>query len=97
MVLDKITEGEIEARLAKKLGISNAAANRNLNALKEVMANAIEKKEPFTIRGLFSYSVVRKAERTNRNPKTGASFLSPAHWKGKIQLSRGLDQLVKKS
>jgi len=62
--------GLIEA-MAKKAGISKAAAARALNAFLESVTAALKKKNKVSLVGFGSFGVSRRAARIGRNPQTG--------------------------
>jgi len=64
--------------IASGAQISRVAAERGLNSMLETIAEAIESGERVTLMGFGSFTVVERAPRLGRNPKTGEEVPIPA-------------------
>ncbi len=65
---------ELVAALAKKTDSSNAAADRSLAALIEIVTATLEKGDKVSLVGFGTFEVRNRAARTGRNPATGAAL-----------------------
>ncbi len=63
---------ELVAALAKKTDSSNAAADRNIAALIEIISATLKKGDKVQLVGFGTFEVRKRAARTGRNPATGA-------------------------
>ena len=57
--------------MAGTIDSSAAAADRAVNALVEIISDALKKGESLTLPGFGTFEVRERAARTGRNPKTG--------------------------
>ncbi|SFH58762.1 bacterial nucleoid protein Hbs [Nitrosospira sp. Nsp14] len=62
---------ELVAAMAAKTGSSSAAADRAVNAMLEIISDALKKGDSLTLPGFGTFEVRDRAARTGRNPKTG--------------------------
>ena len=62
---------ELVNAMAAKTDSSAAAADRAVNALVEIISDALKKGESLTLPGFGTFEVCERAARTGRNPKTG--------------------------
>jgi DNA-binding protein HU-beta len=62
---------EFAEALAKKTGSSNAAADRAIGAVVEVISEALKKGDKVSLVGFGTFEVRKRAARTGRNPQTG--------------------------
>ncbi len=65
---------ELVAALAKKTDSSNAAADRSLAALIEIISATLKKGDKVSLVGFGSFEVRKRAARIGRNPATGAEL-----------------------
>jgi len=59
------------ATLAKKTGMTKVASNEAVNALTELITDALGKGERVTIPGFGTFTTVQRRARIGRNPQTG--------------------------
>lgn len=64
--------------VALDANLSKVEARKAVDAMIRVTAQALREGERLTLTGLGSFSVQQKAERTGRNPRTGAPVKIPA-------------------
>ncbi|MCI5221149.1 MAG: HU family DNA-binding protein [Candidatus Electrothrix sp. AR4] len=64
--------------IAQSANISNADAERGLIGLLQTMKDAIEGGERINLVGFGSFSVIDRAARVGRNPKTGEQVRIPS-------------------
>lgn len=60
--------------VAKQADISKAAAGRALDAVVGGIRGALKKGTPVTLVGFGTFTIGKRAARTGRNPRTGASI-----------------------
>lgn len=73
-----VSEADLCGEVAVDAGVSNAAANRALDALQAVVASSLRKGDVVSFNGFGQFYVGRRAARNGRNPRTGAAILIPA-------------------
>ena len=66
-----MNKSDLVDSLAKAANISKVAAERGLNTMLTSMTSAIQEGERVTLVGFGSFSLVERAPRVGRNPKTG--------------------------
>lgn len=64
--------------IAKGADISKAAAGRALDTAIESIIKAVSKGQSVTLVGFGTFKSAKRAARTGKNPKTGASIKIPA-------------------
>ncbi|MGI8663622.1 MAG: HU family DNA-binding protein [Acidimicrobiales bacterium] len=67
-----MNRSEFVAAVAERGGMSQAEADRALNAIFDEIEAAVKKGEKLTIPGWVTVSTAPRAARTGRNPQTGA-------------------------
>jgi len=69
---------ELVDAIASKAGVSKAQAKRMLDSMIEEVTKALAKKQSVSLTGFGTFVVSRRAARTGRNPRTGATLNIPA-------------------
>ena len=69
-----MNKSELIEALAAKTDLSNAAATRAVNALLEIITQAVAKKQDVILTGFGSFKAVKRVARKGRNPKTGEAI-----------------------
>lgn len=85
--------GLIDA-IAESADISKAAAGRALDATIDAMKKALKKGDRVSIVGFGTFSVGKRAARTGRNPRTGASIKIKAAKVPKFKAGKGLKDAI---
>ena len=67
-----MNRNELVAGVAQKAGIPRNQAEKVLDALGDVVTEAVQKGDKVSLTGLLSIERVLRAPRTGRNPQTGA-------------------------
>ena len=80
--------------IARSAQISKVAAEKGLNGMISTMAEAMEEGERVTLVGFGSFSIVERAPRLGRNPKTGESVPIPPRRAVKFRPGKELTQKV---
>ncbi len=73
-----MNKSDLVESIARSANISKSAAERGLNGMLQTMAGAIEEGERVTLVGFGSFSVIERAPRLGRNPKTGEEIPIPS-------------------
>lgn len=90
-----MNKGDLIESIARSANISKAAAERGLLGMLETMTDAMEEGERVNLVGFGSFSVVNRAPRLGRNPKTGEQIVIPPRRGIKFNPGRALlDKVV---
>ena len=73
-----MNKAELIEVAAKEAGISKAAANKALDAMIGAVVKAVSKGDSVTLVGFGTFKSAKRAARTGKNPKTGATIKIPA-------------------
>lgn len=73
-----MNKNDLVASIASSAQISKSAAERGLNGLLASLAAAIVSGQRVTLTGFGSFTIVHRAPRTGRNPKTGETVKIPS-------------------
>jgi len=95
-----MTKTELVSAMAEKSGLTKKITEAALNALLEVVEEALKKGEKVEIRGFGTFLMKERAPRVARNPKTGETVkvpakLVPAFKPGK-ELKEATEKVLKK-
>lgn len=82
-----MTQQQLIDRLAERTQTTKAEAKRNLEALTDILSEALQNGERIQLPGLGSFDIQESAARTGRNPRTGEPLQIAA--KKKIRLKAG--------
>jgi DNA-binding protein HU-beta len=85
---------ELIEQFAAATNMSKAAAGDSLNALTGIITKALTAKDSVTIVGFGTFSTSKRAARTGRNPKTGATLKIAATVVPKFKAGNGLKEAV---
>lgn len=70
--------GDVVQAIAEATHLSKKDADSAFESLIDYLTQALKREEKVTISGFGAFSVGRRAARTGRNPRTGASVTIPA-------------------
>jgi DNA-binding protein HU-beta len=74
-----MTKAELIANVANSSGTKKSVAEKVLNAFLDTIADALKAKEgKITLTGFGTFSVVERAARMGRNPRTGKEIKIPS-------------------
>jgi DNA-binding protein HU-beta len=90
-----MTKVELIEKMAKDSDISKAAADLALNSFMDGIKKTLKKGDKVTLVGLGTFSVVKRAARTGRNPQTGATIKIKASKAPKFKAGKGFKDAVK--
>ena len=71
-------KSDLVTKIAQKSHLTKAQAEAAVHALQEPSDEAMKSGEGLKLTGLFSAERVKRAARTGRNPRTGATLTIPA-------------------
>ena len=66
-----MNKADVIDAVAESADISKAAAGRAVDAITDVIANALKQGDSVTMVGFGTFSIRERAARTGRNPRTG--------------------------
>jgi len=92
-----MNKGELVSAIATDAELSNAAAERALNAALDNIKKAVAKGDSVTLVGFGSFGAGKRAERTGRNPRTGESIKIAAAKTVKFAAGQGFKDAVNKN
>lgn len=89
-----MNKAELVAVMAEKAEISKKDAERALKAFTDVVAEELAKGEKIQLVGFGTFEVTARAQRTGRNPQTGAEMTIPASKAPKFKAGKALKDIV---
>lgn len=69
-----MNKSELVAKVAAEAGVTQADANRVLDAIINTIGNTLKSGDNVALVGFGTFQVTAKAARTGRNPSTGAEI-----------------------
>jgi DNA-binding protein HU-beta len=89
-----VNKSELIDAIADSADISKAAAGRALDAAVDAVKKALKKGDMVTLVGFGTFHVGKRAARTGRNPRTGASIKIKAAKVPKFRAGKGLKDAI---
>jgi DNA-binding protein HU-beta len=89
-----VNKSELIDAIADSADISKAAAGRALDATVDAVKKALKKNDMVTLVGFGTFYVGKRAARTGRNPRTGASIKIKAAKVPKFRAGKGLKDAI---
>jgi len=89
-----MNKSDLVKAIAGAAQISRVAAEKGLNGLLSSMAEAMEEGERVSLVGFGSFSIVRRAKRLGRNPKTGEVIPIPPRKVVKFRPGKDLTEKI---
>lgn len=81
---------ELVAAMADKAGLTKKDADAALKAFTEVIEETLKAGDSIQLVGFGTFDVAERAERTGRNPQTGAEMVIPASKAPKFKAGKAL-------
>lgn len=81
---------ELVAAIADKAGLTKKDADAALKAFTEVVEGTLKAGDSIQLVGFGTFEVAERAERTGRNPQTGAEMVIPASKAPKFKAGKAL-------
>jgi len=91
-----MNKGELVAAISAKTGASKRAAEDSLNAMLDVVKEALEKGDKVQLVGFGSFEVRTRAARKGHNPQTKAEIKIPACKAPAFKAGKALKDVVNK-
>lgn len=85
-----MNKSELIDAIAAHADISKAAAGKALDGVVAAVTEALKKGDTVTLVGFGTFYVGERAQRTGRNPKTGAPLTIPASRSPKFRAGKAL-------
>jgi nucleoid DNA-binding protein len=92
----KMTKAELVAKMAESAGITKVQAEKALATFTCAVSCALREKDKVTLVGFGTFSALKRAARTGRNPQTGKPLKIAAKTVGKFTPGKDLKDLSKK-
>ncbi|MFZ0106275.1 MAG: HU family DNA-binding protein [Thiobacillus sp.] len=89
-----MNKSELIDSIADSADISKAAAGRALDAAVEAVKKALKKGDMVTLVGFGTFYVGKRAARSGRNPRTGATIKIKAAKVPKFRAGKGLKDAI---
>lgn len=89
-----MNKSELVAAVAASSGLSKKDADKALNAFTETVTEALKKGEKVQLIGFGTFEVSVRAERTGRNPATGATMTIAASKAPKFKAGKALKDAI---
>jgi DNA-binding protein HU-beta len=89
-----VNKAELIDHVAQAADISKAAAGRALDAAIDAVTGSLKKGQPVTLVGFGSFYVGKRAARSGRNPRNGASIQIKAARVPKFRAGKGLKNAI---
>ncbi len=90
-----MNKADLVKRMAEIAGTTKANAEKLLDAFMQAVQEAISKGDKVVLVGFGTFQVVKRAERTGRNPRTGEPLKIPAKKVVKFTPGKKLEDAVK--
>ena len=91
-----MNKSELVDAIAVKTGATKKASEESLNAILEVIKEALVKGEKVQLVGLGSFETKARAARKGKNPQTGAEMKIPACKAPAFKAGKALKDIVNK-
>ncbi len=89
-----MNKAELVEAMAKKTEQTKKVTEESLNALIEVITEALAKEDKIQLVGFGSFEVVKRAARKGKNPQTGEELRIPASKSPKFKAGKALKDIV---
>ena len=91
-----MNKGELVNAIAAKTGCTKKASEESLNAVLEVIKEALVKGDKVQLDGLGSFETKTRAARKGKNPQTGSEMKIPACKAPSFKAGKALKDVVNK-
>ncbi|WP_295680459.1 HU family DNA-binding protein [uncultured Nevskia sp.] len=90
-----MNKSELIAAVADQSGLTKADAGNAIDALVEVIGQALKENDKVSLVGFGTFAIRERAARTGRNPKTGATLNITASKNPSFKAGKALKDAVK--
>jgi len=80
--------------VSRETGLTKKTSREAVDAVTSVITDSLSRQEKVTLVGFGTFQVIRRKERTGRNPQTGETVQIPAKKAPKFKPGRGLRERV---
>jgi len=80
--------------VSRETGLTKKTSREAVDAVTSVITDSLSRQEKVTLVGFGTFQVIRRKERTRRNPQTGETVQIPAKKAPKFKPGRGLRERV---
>ena len=94
--MKSMKKSDMAERVADRMGLSKSVAEGAIDAVFEVMTEALAREEAVRIAGFGTFATRNRSARTGRNPQTGASILIQASKAPSFKAGKALRTAVNK-
>lgn len=91
-----MTKKDIIDEVFRKTGVTREAIQAVIDESIDIVADSVCHGEPIYIRGLFTISPLKRAEKVGRNIKKNEQIVIPAHYTPHAKFSNEICEKVKK-
>ena len=88
---------EFISKVAEKTGFTKKDTSTTVDAVLETIKDSLVAGDGVKFTGFGSFEAVDKAERTARNPQTGAEIVVPEHLAPKAKFGTGIKNFLKEA
>ncbi|MBR3769819.1 MAG: HU family DNA-binding protein [Lachnospiraceae bacterium] len=89
-----MNKAELVAAMAERAELSKKDAEAALAAFTNIVAEELKKGEKIQLVGFGTFEVSERAERTGRNPQSGAEMVIPASKAPKFKAGKALKDMI---
>ncbi|MCL5405763.1 MAG: HU family DNA-binding protein [Deltaproteobacteria bacterium] len=90
-----MTKVELLTKIANDTGITKSHAEKAMDAFISAVSTGLESGDKITLVGFGTFSVVERAEREGRNPRSGEKIKVPASKVVKFKAGKTLSEKIK--
>lgn len=91
-----MNKAELIEEMAKKAEATKKSTEESLNALVDVITEALKQGDKVQLVGFGSFEVVNRAARKGKNPQTGEELRIPASKSPKFKAGKALKDIINK-
>ena len=92
----KMNKKQLVTKISSSLNLSKADAERQFDAITEIILNCLKSDEQVKIAGFGTYKVAKRKARVGRNPRTGEQIQIAASQKVKFLPAKALKEMFNK-
>ena len=90
-----MTKADLIAQVTKKAGLTSKAAKDAVNAVFNLVTDALKRNEKVVVTGFGTFMVRKRAQRKGRNPQTGAEIQIPSTKTPGFTAGKSLKRIIK--
>jgi len=90
-----VNKAELVDEVVSRTGLTKKESREAVDGIISVITDSLTRQEKVTLVGFGTFQVIRRKERTGRNPQTGETLQIPARKAPKFNPGNGLRERVK--